>query len=112
MVDVFYQESILKTSDPWDVSSSDIILFDPAPAKVHKDEDNLLSSYPSPKPSTFKMAPCVTEANLTKENYKDCVGLVPIDRYLATYLKRNRFLPPRNSKSICSKNTVSIFPFI
>ena len=71
MIDVFYQESILKTSDPWDVSSSDIILFDPAPAKVHKDEDNLLSSYPSPKPSTFKMAPCVTEANLTKENYKE-----------------------------------------
>jgi len=65
------KESILKTSDPWDVSSSDIILFDPAPAKVHKDEDNLLSSYPSPFPSTFKMAPCVTEANLTKENYKE-----------------------------------------
>ena len=71
MIDVFYQESILKTSDLWDVSSSDIILFDPAPAKVHKDEDNLLSSYPSPLPSTFKMAPCVTEANLTKENYKE-----------------------------------------
>ena len=71
MIDVFYQESILKTSDPWDVSSSDIILFDPAPAKVHKDEDNLLSSYPSPLPSTFEMAPCVTEANLTKENYKE-----------------------------------------
>jgi len=68
------KESILQTSDPWDAgagASSDIVSFDPPLAKVHADEDKLLSQYPSPQPSTFKMSDGVTQSNLTRENYKE-----------------------------------------
>ena len=65
------KESILKTSDPWDAANLDIISFDPPAPKVHKDEEILLSQYPPPQPSKFKMSDGVTQSNLTRENYKE-----------------------------------------
>ena len=66
------KESILQTSDPWDAGAgADIVAFDPPMTVVHADEDNLLSQYPSPQPSTFQMSDGVTQSALTRENYKE-----------------------------------------
>ena len=67
-------ESILQTCDPWDspgqANKEAIQWFEPSPAKVHWDEDEMLSLYPTPQPSKFKMSDAVTQSRLTRENYK------------------------------------------
>ena len=63
-------ESILQTCDPWDSPGQAIHRFEPRPAKVHRDEDEMLSLYPTPQPSKFKMSDAVTQSRLTRENYK------------------------------------------
>ena len=67
-------ESILQTCDPWDspgqAAREAIQWFEPSLAKVHWDEDEMLSLYPTPQPSKFKMSDAVTQSRLTRENYK------------------------------------------
>ena len=68
----FIKDSILKTVDPWDSSNSDIVSFEPLPPqKVHRNDADLLSKYPAPQPSKFKISPVLTQSNLTRENYKE-----------------------------------------
>ena len=68
----YIKDSILKTVDPWDSSNSDIVSFEPLPAqKVHRNEADLLSKYPAPQPSKFKISPVLAQSNLTRENYRE-----------------------------------------
>ena len=65
------KETILQTSDPWDQSNHAVVRFDPAPPKLHPDEDELFSRYPPPQPSKFLMSAQLLEPALTMENYKE-----------------------------------------
>ena len=97
----FIKDSILKTVDPWDSSNSDIVSFEPLPAqKVHRNEADLLSKYPAPQPSKFKISPVLAQSNLTRENYKE-----RLHQLLSA-------IPELNTQQICDLEFTSNFQAI
>ena len=97
----FIKDSILKTVDPWDSSNSDIVSFEPLPPqKVHRNDADLLSKYPAPQPSKFKISPVLAQSNLTRENYKErmhqLLCLEEMSQYQVDHISRVRnIISPR-----------------
>ena len=65
------KETIISISDPWDTNNSDIEKFEPSLPLANADEEELLTAYPAPKPSSFDMTEAVTETHLSPLNYAE-----------------------------------------